>query len=543
VQTKKRILFCNEASFISSGYGTYGHAVLNHLYDTGKYDVAELATYGLVNDPRDKDIRWKYYANMVKPDDPRWQEYKSSAANEFGAWRFERTLLDFKPDIVFSIRDPYEYIMAFEGNSPLRRFFHYAIMPTVDSSPQQHGWIDYFTRADGVLTYSEWGQSVLAKQGCGLIPLKGTASPGVDIDIFKPVPDKKLHRQEMGFDDDAIIIGTVMRNQRRKLYPDLMKSFKDFLAKAPKDIAEKSYLYLHTSYPEPTGWNIPQLILEYGLSNRVLITYCCRNCKHAFGSYFQDAKTVCPRCNSLTATFTSVINGVDRNQLSNILNLFDVYVQYSNVEGFGLPLIEGAACGLPIFATDSSAMSEIVKKTHGYTINVLKFNREIELGADRAIPDNNHFVEQLIRFFTQPKEMQVRRSQQARKGVEQNYTWKITGKKWESYFDSVELSGVQGKWDAPPQFIQPRNIPDNLNNADFVRWGIVHILNKPELLNSYMELNLVKELNYGNPDIRKKILDRFLKTVTNHNHVEQCRIQPNSMDVPDFIQYANLKHG
>ena len=33
----------------------------------------------------------------------------------------------------------------------------------------------------------------------------------------------------MGLDPDCKIIGTVMRNQRRKLYPDLFEAFKKFL--------------------------------------------------------------------------------------------------------------------------------------------------------------------------------------------------------------------------------------------------------------------------------------------------------------------------
>ena len=41
---RKRILFCNEASFLCSGYGKYGREVLTRLHNTGKYDIAEFAT-------------------------------------------------------------------------------------------------------------------------------------------------------------------------------------------------------------------------------------------------------------------------------------------------------------------------------------------------------------------------------------------------------------------------------------------------------------------------------------------------------------------
>ena len=102
---KKRILFRNEASFLYSGYGKYGKEVMKRLHKTGKYELAEFATYGIVNDPRCKSIPWKYYANAPAKNDPRIQEYNKNPTNQFGEWRFERVLLDFKPDIVFDIRD------------------------------------------------------------------------------------------------------------------------------------------------------------------------------------------------------------------------------------------------------------------------------------------------------------------------------------------------------------------------------------------------------------------------------------------------------
>ncbi len=71
MKQKLKILMCSEASFINSGFGIYTKELLNRLYDTNKYDIAEFASYGFVNDPRDVSIRWKYYANAVKDTDPR----------------------------------------------------------------------------------------------------------------------------------------------------------------------------------------------------------------------------------------------------------------------------------------------------------------------------------------------------------------------------------------------------------------------------------------------------------------------------------------
>ena len=50
---KLKILMCSEASFLKSGFGTYAHEILKRLHATGKYEIAEFASYGRVNDPND----------------------------------------------------------------------------------------------------------------------------------------------------------------------------------------------------------------------------------------------------------------------------------------------------------------------------------------------------------------------------------------------------------------------------------------------------------------------------------------------------------
>ena len=116
----------SEASFLSSGFGTYTREILKRLHNTGKYSIAEFACYGRVNDPKDKDIHWRYYANAVGPEDPRSKEYNSSMENQFGRWRFERVLLDFKPDVVIDVRD--YWMNSYQQFSPLRPYFHWILM-------------------------------------------------------------------------------------------------------------------------------------------------------------------------------------------------------------------------------------------------------------------------------------------------------------------------------------------------------------------------------------------------------------------------------
>ena len=128
---KKRILLCCEATYLNTGYATYGREVMRRLFNTGKYDLAEFASYGDDTDPRVKEIPWGFYGNL--PDLTNKQEvdtYNSVPTNQFGEWQFENVLLDFLPDIVFDIRD--FWMIDYQERSPFRRLFNWAIMPTVD---------------------------------------------------------------------------------------------------------------------------------------------------------------------------------------------------------------------------------------------------------------------------------------------------------------------------------------------------------------------------------------------------------------------------
>ena len=106
---------------------------------------------------------------------------------------------------------------------------------------------------------------------------------------YAPVADKNAHKLAMGIDPEYKVIGTVMRNQRRKLYPDLFEAFKIFLDKSEN---KKYYLYCHTSYPD-LGWDIPELLHQYELASNVLFTYICPETKKPFVSTtFKPAESI-----------------------------------------------------------------------------------------------------------------------------------------------------------------------------------------------------------------------------------------------------------
>jgi glycosyltransferase involved in cell wall biosynthesis len=482
------VLWVGEASFLSTGYSTYGLQLLRRLHAARKYDICELGSFAPPDDTRWADLPWKSRSAVPHTDEER-RLFDATQQLPFGEWVFDQICREHRPDIVFSIRDPWmdEYI----ARSKFRRLFEWHYMPTVDAEPQEKQWLELYRNPDRLYTYSEWAANVLSD----LPNLRGTASPGADPDVFKPVVNRRDHRQKMGIDPDAVIVGTVMRNQRRKLYPDLIESFARLLEIAPADLARRAYLYLHTSWPD-LGWNIPALILRHNLSGRVLMTYYCKACGTSYPSHFQDSLAVCRVCGQKACGLPNSGLGVSSQTLNEIYNLFDVYVQYSCSEGFGMPMVEAAAAGVPVFAVDYSAMSDVVRKLTGTPIKVQRFFYEPETGRRFALPDNADFVEKLATFLLKPVAARLNAGLRSRRAAEKHYSWDACAATWDRGFEEVPPMDPN-RWVAPrPQFTPKTNIPD-LPDEVFIRWGFHHVAGRPDLADSYLSLRMMRDLSWG----------------------------------------------
>ena len=328
---KKRILFLGEASYIATGFGTYWNEVISRLHKTGEFEIAEQGSYAKDNDPKIQKVPWKFYPVQPAPDDKEGMKaFGSKRTNQFGEWRFAQVCLDFKPDIVVAIRD--DWMDEFVLRSPLRNKFKFIWMPTIDGIPQKQDWLDHYKQCDKVLTYSRWGYGVLEKDGRPGTNLITVASPGVDTDVFKPPEDKRAHKAKFGIDPNAMIVGTVMRNQKRKLYYDLIEAFSQWMRRAKTKghlaLVKNTFLYLHTSYPDQ-GWDIGAAVKEFKVGNKVIMTYLCQSCGVAFPSFFAGDLAACRKCGKTSAQPPNANNHVSRETLAGIMNMFDLYVQYS----------------------------------------------------------------------------------------------------------------------------------------------------------------------------------------------------------------------
>jgi len=481
---KKRILMCAESNLVNSGFGRYTAEILKRLYNNPNYEIAEFASY--FNDGSAKKVPWKVYPNAVKDDHPDASQYKSNPINQFGQWRFEKVVLHFKPDIVFDIRD--YWMFSYQELSPLRPYFHWVVAPTIDSLPQRQEWLTTFQNADTVLTHTDWALEYLKSTQRNINAL-GCVSDSVDTEVFKPITwSKAYHKTKYGIPSESFVIGSVMRNQKRKLISELFGSLKSIIQKTNND---KIFLYLHTSYPEPNGWNLPELLQEHGVYNNVLFSYYSPIKNKFYVSPFKGIKMLCPDDPSQVAIMPNVIHGVSNDQLCEIYNTFDIYVQYAICEGLGIPQLEAASCGIPIFAVNYSGMEELTSKLNGTKIDCILM-KELETLSDRAYPINNDFVNKVCDWINQPAKFKKQQSKVTRQLLVDNYSWDKTAQVLMDVFDNIQPKNI---WDKPMTTNSSVHVPDNLTNRQFVYFIIDNIIMEPDLKKTFFVQNLIRSMD------------------------------------------------
>ena len=107
-----------------------------------------------------------------------------------------------------------------------------------------------------------------------------------------------------------------------------------------------------------------------------------------------------------------------------------VFVNSALTEPFGLTLIEAAATGLPVVATNDGGPQEIIRNCkHGVLVNAL---------------DANDIVKGLLHILAKPKQWQ-QYSQQGRAGAQKFYTWEGHAQRYIECLDTLLGSQIKSK--------------------------------------------------------------------------------------------------
>jgi glycosyltransferase involved in cell wall biosynthesis len=183
-----------------------------------------------------------------------------------------------------------------------------------------------FLRTSGVtpIAMSEFGRGELGNAGFEAL----YAPHGIDTSVYAP-QDKAAARQALGVPQDAFVIGINMANidAVRKAFPEQFAAFAIFRRSHPEAL-----LLMHSHQTGPgTGLDLRDML------NRLDIAAAVR----------------------WTHPYQYTVGGYSPAEMARWYACLDVYSGCTYAEGFGLPLLEAAACGIPAVATNFSAMPQV----------------------------------------------------------------------------------------------------------------------------------------------------------------------------------------
>jgi glycosyltransferase involved in cell wall biosynthesis len=151
---------------------------------------------------------------------------------------------------------------------------------------------------------------------------------GIPFDVFKPPEDRAALREAHGIGPDTMVIGINAANNDaiRKAAPEMMLAFAKFLSQRPD-----SLLALHTGVRCDGGQDLEAVAENLGITDRCIVA----------DQYRYTA---------------GLISAPDMNDWYGCI---DVLLASTYAEGFGLPIVEAMACGVPAITTRCSSMEEL----------------------------------------------------------------------------------------------------------------------------------------------------------------------------------------
>ena len=173
-----------------------------------------------------------------------------------------------------------------------------------------------------VVPTSNFGKKAYEEGG---IKTTGVIYHGADRSIYYP-KDRAEARATLCLPLDTFIVLMVMDNTRRKNIPAQIRAFQNFQRETR---AKAQLVGVIPNMPAHREWDLDLL----------------------WSHLRRDGEDEC-----FQHTF-----GLSEESLSRFYSASDVLLQCSFSEGFGLPVVEAAACGIPTIATNFGSLPELVK--------------------------------------------------------------------------------------------------------------------------------------------------------------------------------------
>lgn len=313
-----KILWIGDA-IINSGFSIVTHNICNELCNK-----CELEVFGIRYNGRTKH-GYPYFV------------YPGQQSGDIYSFSFVADIVNReKPDVVVIFNDDEvvgKYVSAL-SNCDVRvvPLFPVNLLPLDKTSILAFSNPEY--NIPEVMTYTEFSK----RKVLGINPnLNVTAIyHGVHENVFYPIPNAK---KELGIKE--FIVGNINANTYRKRLDLFLRGFAKF-AKGKRDVK----CLLHVTNID-IAYDLRFMARDLEIDDKMILSE----------------------------------KSLDFDKMNTLYNLMDVNVNTAMGEGFGLSLIEGASCGVPVLCPDQGNMEDIWAKGAEF----IKINREEYVAGTRFI--------------------------------------------------------------------------------------------------------------------------------------------------------------
>ena len=339
-----KVLWCSNAPWAATGYANQTDLVSRSLLADG-HDVALFSNYGLAGSKMD----WNCITVLPSGYDVWGNDVIAGhARNHFGDSR----------GLVITLFD------VWVAQSQMWAGLDIASWVPVDHVPVPPKVLKYFAETNATaIAMSQFGQRLLSSAGVDAL----YAPHGVDTTLFQPeVLDVNgvSPRDLFGVPADAFVVGMNAANKGnikiRKSFPQAFAAFGMFVKDHPDAV-----LLVHSEMlGMGSGVHLPRLAEACGI----------------------------PAANIVFTEQYAYKMGLSPQAMVALYQAMDVLMAPSMGEGFGIPVVEAQACGVPVIVSDFSAQPELVGS--GWLIDGLPDWEEGQ-GAWLHLPNINTIVDAL----------------------------------------------------------------------------------------------------------------------------------------------------
>jgi len=381
---KIKLLWLSDSPFTCTGYATISRNILNRLQDMG-YDCYYQAHNFFGQDVHNakfgdgEELKFITLGTGVKP---------------YSEDLLVPRIRDLKPDIFGVLLDTfmlYPWYMNYDY-APAKTLFYF---PSDGEGGLPLNCENILRKCNYPVAMSKFAQNQVKTS----YNLNTSYIPhAVDTSIFYPLSYKEKERIKESWGlKGKFIVGSVFRNQGRKMADRLLKTFAIFAKKH-----EDAVLFLHTDlFDNAAVFDLRVLVYRLGIMNRVVFS----------GMRF--------------------FRGFDYKKMNDVYNLMDVFFLSTSGEGFGIPTIEAMSCGIPCVVTDYTTTKELLIDD-GKCGEAVPIVSELtgSWTVERGIMDINKGVEALEKLYNDEK-LRKEYGLRGREKVLKKYDWNVVIKDWD----------------------------------------------------------------------------------------------------------------